>query len=135
MSPRLIAPTNPSANKHLGIEAVGAKFGGAAVILREIVSTAARTEMSKITVFCSPRNVRQFRLPQSPKIVEVECAEAERSAIGRVRWMMHGVAAEVRHRGIDLLLCMGELALLMWQPAYSYSNLSHSATKHFVSAK
>jgi hypothetical protein len=56
---------------HLAIEAVGAKHGGGAVVLGDVLRAAIRSDdIERITIFCSPPEVRKFDMPPSPKLFE-----------------------------------------------------------------
>jgi glycosyltransferase involved in cell wall biosynthesis len=95
------------ARLHLAVEAVGVKHGGGAVVLRDALRAAVRcSEIDRITVFSSPRDVRRFDMPGSEKIVEAPRSYAEESVIGRLHWLTRGVQAEVRALRPDMLVCM-----------------------------
>src|SRR5450631_4362296 len=92
---------------HLAIEAVGAKHGGAAVVLGDVLRAAIRSEdIERVTIFCSPRNVRKFEMPHSPKLFEVPCPGAEASALGRFYWLICGMKEELKTLKPDILVCM-----------------------------
>ena len=92
---------------HLAVEAVGVKHGGGAVVLSDVLRAAVRcSNVERITVFSSPRNVRRFDMPGSEKIIEIPRPYAEKSVIGRLHWLTRGVQEEVRALRPDLLLCM-----------------------------
>jgi glycosyltransferase involved in cell wall biosynthesis len=92
---------------HLAVDAVGAKHGGGAVVLGDVLHAAIRCPaIGKVTVFCSPRRLRRFELPVSPKVAEIECAAAEATFLGRMHWLTRGLASETAALEPDLLLCM-----------------------------
>ena len=73
---------------HLAVDAVGAKYGGGAVVLSDVLNAAIRcSAIGKVTVLCSPRKLRRFELPVSPKLAEIECAAAEATFLGRMHWL------------------------------------------------
>jgi glycosyltransferase involved in cell wall biosynthesis len=92
---------------HLAVEAVGAKHGGGAVVLGDFLRAAIRSEdIERITIFCSPPNVRKFDMPCSPKLFEVPRPDAEGSVLGRFRWLIRGLKQEVKALKPDILVCM-----------------------------
>jgi glycosyltransferase involved in cell wall biosynthesis len=95
------------ANMHLAVEAVGAKYGGGAVVLGDVVRAAIRCgEIERITIFCSPRNVRMFDMPHSQKLFEIPRPYAEGSALGRFYWLNHGLKEDVKAVKADMVACM-----------------------------
>jgi glycosyltransferase involved in cell wall biosynthesis len=92
---------------HLAVDAVGAKYGGGAVVLSDVLNAAIRcSAIGKVTVLCSPRKLRRFELPVSPKLAEIECAAAEATFLGRMHWLTRGLASQAGAMDPDLLLCM-----------------------------
>jgi glycosyltransferase involved in cell wall biosynthesis len=92
---------------HLAVEAVGAKHGGAAVVLGDVLRAAIRSEdIERITFFCSPPGLRKFDMPHSPKLFEVPRPDAEGSALGRLHWLISGLKEEVKTLKPDILVCM-----------------------------
>ena len=76
-------------------------------MLGDVLRAAVRcSEVGRITVFSSPRDVRRFDMPFSEKIVEVPRSYAEESVIGRLHWLTRGVQAGVRALSPDMLVCM-----------------------------
>ena len=91
----------------LAVEAVGAKHGGGAVVLGDVLRAAIRCEdIERITVFCSPRNVRSFDMPLSQKLFEVPQPYAEKSVLGRIHWLNRGLKGSVMALKADLVVCM-----------------------------
>jgi glycosyltransferase involved in cell wall biosynthesis len=92
---------------HLAIEAVGAKHGGGAVVLGDVLRAAIRSDdIERITIFCSPPEVRKFDMPPSPKLFEAPRPDAEGSILGRFRWLTTGLKQEVKTLQPDILVCM-----------------------------
>lgn len=92
---------------HLAIEAVGAKHGGAAVVLGDVLRAAIRCgDIERITVFCSPRGVRKFEMPHCPKLFEVPQPQAEASRLSRFRWLTRGIKEGAEALRADIVLCM-----------------------------
>jgi glycosyltransferase involved in cell wall biosynthesis len=92
---------------HLAVDAVGAKHGGGAVVLGDILRAAIRCgDIVRITVFCSPRNVRSFDMPLSPKLLEVPRPYAEASVLGRFHWLIRGLKEDVTALKADMVVCM-----------------------------
>lgn len=92
---------------HLAIDGVGAKFGGAATVLRELLDAALRNPaVGPITLFCSPGAVRTFALPTSERLQVREEARAESGRFARLLWLAVGLPAAVRRSHADVLLCM-----------------------------
>ncbi len=71
--------------------------------LRAVLRNA---EIGRITVFCSPREVRRFDLPASERLVETLQPFAERSAFGRICWFACGLRTAIHALKPDVLLCM-----------------------------
>lgn len=86
----------------LAIDAVGAKHGGAATVLLDVV-TAARAMADEVVVFCSPAGLRRFDLPPASRVRLVEAAHAE-SPLGRVLWHRRGVGRALARCGADAVL-------------------------------
>lgn len=92
---------------HLAVEAVGAKHGGGAVVLGDVLRAAIRCgEIERITVFCSPRNARNFDMPHSQKLFEVPRPYAEGSALGRLHWLKCGLREDVKALKVNIVACM-----------------------------
>ena len=92
---------------HLAVDAVGAKHGGGAVVLGDVLRAAIRCgDIERITVFCSPRKARNFDMPQSQKLFEVPRAYAERSVLGRLHWLRRGLKKDVKVLKANMLACM-----------------------------
>lgn len=92
---------------HLAVEAVGAKYGGGAVVLGDVLRAAIRCgDIERITVFCSPRNTRNFDMPHSQKLFEAPRPYAEGSALGRLHWLKRGLREDVKMLRANMLACM-----------------------------
>lgn len=93
---------------HLAIDGTGALFGGAAVVLQSYVAAALRLRhVERLTVFLSPRSLRQFQLPQSRRLREVEVGRFFQSSSGRVAWLLGGLPNAVERAGASALICLG----------------------------
>lgn len=89
----------------LAIDAVGAKHGGAASVLLDILRAALGNPCVKeVTVFCSPAGMRRFSLPCSPRLREVGVRLGEAGPVGRIAWQEMGMSRAVA--GADVLLCL-----------------------------
>ena len=96
---------------HLAVDSVGAKSGGGAeVLLSFLRSAVADDRIAALTVFTSPRSVRQFDLPAARKLQERPQPQAE-PALGRVWWYERGLAQEIWRVRPDALLCMNGAGL------------------------
>lgn len=93
---------------HLAIDGVGAKFGGAATVLLELVHAALdHPQLEKVSVFCSPQKRRLFHFPYHPSLEVLERPTVDRNRAARLWWLEHGLAREVRRLGAGRLLCLG----------------------------
>lgn len=91
----------------LAIDAVGAKHGGAASVLLELVQAALNCpEPERVVVFCSPRRMRRFELPRTDRLREVEVEVGEAGPVGRIAWQELGLARAAAAHGVDRLLCL-----------------------------
>lgn len=92
---------------HLAVDAIGIKHSGGATVLLDFLRAALDDpRISQVTVFCSPRAVRRFDLPPSPKLRSVERPLAERSYLARIWWFQVSLARKCRQIGADVLVCM-----------------------------
>ncbi len=92
---------------HIAIDAVGFKHSGAATVLLDFLKAAVHDpRVARLTVFCSPRSVRAFALPEDPKIRSVERPRAEHSYLYRLYWFERGLDRACREAGADVLFCM-----------------------------
>jgi len=86
---------------------VGIKHSGGATVLQDFLKAAIHHErLAQITVFCSPRVSRNFDLPDSRKITEIELPAAENSRVSRLLWFERQLAMRVKQCGADVLVCM-----------------------------
>lgn len=110
------------AGLHLAVDAVGAKHGGGAVVLGDVLRAAIRCEhIDRTTVFCSPRNVRRFDMPHDPNLLEVPRPYAEASALGRFHWLIRGMEEDVKALKADVLVCMNGIGRSPdWVPMMVY---------------
>ena len=92
---------------HLAVDSIGIKCSGTATVLQDFLAAAiADPRLSRITLFCSPRSTRDFDIPRSGKIVEVEEPLAEKSYVYRLWWYQRRLALKVREIGAHGLFCM-----------------------------
>lgn len=95
---------------HLAIDAVGAKFGGTATVLLDLLNAAIiNSRVKQITVFTSPREFRRFDLPTHAKLTEIEVARVDRSRIERLRWSLHRMGNLCNRFHVDIVLCLGNI--------------------------
>src|SRR5437763_748482 len=96
---------------HLAIDGVGHKIAGVAAVFVETLNAAIENEsIAQITVFCSPRSVRSYELPSSPKLVAIEEPRAE-SVFIRHWWYAFGLPGRVKEIRPDALLCLHSAGL------------------------
>jgi glycosyltransferase involved in cell wall biosynthesis len=90
----------------LAIDAVGAKHGGGATVLKALIASALSSrEIGTVVVFCSPRGVRAFDFPEDGRLTVVDIQEAE-SGWGRIRWWRKGLGAAATGLGAHVMLCL-----------------------------
>ncbi len=76
-------------------------------MLLQFIAALLRSEaISRITVFTSPRNKRDFDLPLSPKLEEEICSIAENSYFMRTVWWIYLIAKRCKQRGVHILVSM-----------------------------
>lgn len=93
---------------HLGVDAVGIKHSGGATVLLDFLAAAVSDDrLSKITVFCSPRGARNFDLPQSDKIMEIQLPIVERSYLYQALWFEVLLGRYCKRIATDVLFCAG----------------------------
>lgn len=93
---------------HLAIDGIGARHGGAATVLQDLISAAeSDSRFARVSVFCSPRSQRVFDFPDSSKLTQIECPIATNSRLFRFWWIKRGLSRTVGKIGADVLLCMG----------------------------
>jgi glycosyltransferase involved in cell wall biosynthesis len=96
---------------HLAIEAVGAKHGGAASVLADVITASLATPgLERITVFASPHELREFEFPQDASVSVVEPAWAERG-IGRMAWYLAGLEQALRASRAETVLLLSGVGL------------------------
>jgi glycosyltransferase involved in cell wall biosynthesis len=89
---------------HLAIDAIGAKYGGAATELLDILAAVvAEPRLTKITVFCSPRDKRLFEMPRSDKLIETPKPCIDQNYALRLLWYEWLLGQECSRIGADLL--------------------------------
>src|SRR5690349_21785493 len=98
---------SPVSGLHIAVDAVGIKHSGGATVLQDFLIAALNNErLARITVFTSPRCLRNFSLPESEKIAEVAVPTAERNYLWRAWWLEHELPKRVTQNKADVLLCM-----------------------------
>ncbi|MCK6581253.1 MAG: glycosyltransferase [Anaerolineae bacterium] len=96
----------------MGVDAVGAKFGGAATILLSFLEIAsADPRIEKLSVFTSPRKLRRFDLPFIPKLTEFETPGVDDSRFNRIRWSLYTMGRRCTELGTDVVLCLGNMGI------------------------
>jgi len=91
----------------MAVDALGIKHSGGATVLQDFLMAAIHDDrLAQITVFCSPRVSRNFDLPDSPKITEIELPNAESSRISRLLWFERQLPLRAKQSGADVLICM-----------------------------
>lgn len=101
----------------LAINGVGAKCGGAATVLAEVVEAAlAASEVSRVLVFASPAPMRRFTFPNSNRLEVVDCGWWVESAAGRLGWLAGDFERTARRSKAEALLTLagGGLASGAW---------------------
>ena len=89
---------------HLAIDAVGAKHGGAATVMIDVLNAAiGDPRVARITLFCSPSEKRMFKIPSSAKLIEVPKPWIDKSKIFRLGWYELLLGLESRRVGADIL--------------------------------
>lgn len=93
---------------HLAIDAVGAKHGGAATVLIDVLNAAIdNPRVAKITLFCSPAEKRSFDLPSSAKLIEAPRPWIEENYALRILWYEWFLGYECLRIGADVLFAFG----------------------------
>ena len=93
---------------HVAVEAVGIKHSGGSVVLLDFLEAAcSSTEIEKISVFCSPREARNFDLPSSEKVTEIPQIRAEHSVVARFVWYEHWLQRALISSGAHVSISMG----------------------------
>lgn len=90
---------------HLAIDAVGAKHGGAATVLIDLLNAVIEdVRVTKITLFCSPSKRRLFKMPSSDKLIEAPKPWVDRNYALRILWYEWLLGLECRRIRADVLL-------------------------------
>ena len=91
---------------HLAIDGVGARFGGAATVLQDVVKAAVRCDgLHSITVFTSPSREMHFELPRVSRLQEIPVNGD--GYISRTGWLLHGLRKATEKVSPDVVLCLG----------------------------
>lgn len=92
---------------HLAIDAVGAKHSGAARVALDLIEEAIRDERwHLITVFASPRSLRNFDFPDEPHLQVVERPLEEKNYLARLYWFEWGLGRAAESVKADVLICL-----------------------------
>ena len=92
---------------HLAVDALGIKHSGGAMVLLDVLDALlARDDLTRLSLFTSPRATRRFSLPKDPRIVDYPQPAVERYYPLRVHWYLRGLATAVQRIGAQRLLCM-----------------------------
>lgn len=92
---------------HLAVDAVGAKLGGAAaIVLGTLAAAADCAEIERVTLYCSPRSERRFKLPVADWLDVEDRPDEEGSRSARLRWLTGHLGATACRRGADALLAL-----------------------------
>jgi glycosyltransferase involved in cell wall biosynthesis len=106
---------------HLAVDAVGIKHSGGATVLVDFLAAAAASEqLSKISVFCSPRDSRDFDFPANSRLIEIEQPAAESSRPGRLWWLARGASVAVKRIGADRFLSMNGCSRALQVPQITF---------------
>jgi glycosyltransferase involved in cell wall biosynthesis len=91
---------------HLAIDGVGARFGGAATVLQDVVKAALRCDgIHSVTVFTSPSREMHFELPGVPRLQEI--AVNGNGYTSRTGWLLRGLRKAAEKVSPDVVLCLG----------------------------
>ncbi len=102
----------------VAIEAVGAKFGGAARIAYEAsAALAAHSSVEEVVVFASGPDDRAFAYPASVRVVNKPEAEG---AAGRLEWLNSGLANAVADAGASVVLALNAVGTVPGVPVVNY---------------
>jgi glycosyltransferase involved in cell wall biosynthesis len=91
---------------HLAIDGVGARFGGAATVLKDVVSAALSSNgVGQITVFTNPSQELDFELCKSSRLRKI--VVKRQGYFSRVNWLLYGLKKALKDVKPDVLLCLG----------------------------
>ena len=89
----------------LAFDTVGARFGGTAVVARDVVAASLRcTDVDHVIVFATTRDERQFDFPSDPRLEVIERGRLASSAAARIAWQLAGLPGEARRRGVEVVI-------------------------------
>ena len=89
----------------LAFDTVGARFGGTAVVARDVVTASLSCpDVDHVTVFATARPERQFDFPAHPRLEVVDRGRVSSSGTARIVWQLGALRAEVKKRRVDLLV-------------------------------
>lgn len=92
-------------NIHLAIDAVGARYGGSATELLDILQTVIDDpRIDKVTLFCSPPEKRLFDLQCSTKLFEAPQNLVDKNYPIRLFWYERLLGMKCKKIGADILL-------------------------------
>lgn len=92
---------------HLAIDGVGARHGGAATVLCDLVEAAlSHPAIVRVTTFASPANERRFEFPADERLSIVE-PRGTSGRLERLAWLEVGFARAARRAGATHLVALG----------------------------
>lgn len=102
---------------HLAIDAIGAKTGGAAMILHSILEAALEdSRISRVTLFCSPLKSLRFELPYSAKLVILEQSWPESNRFIYPIWYKILLERQCRKIEADIVYCLSNVGHIRDRP-------------------
>ncbi len=94
-----------TARMRLAFDTVGARFGGTAIVARDVVAASLRCpDVDHVLVFATARPARQFEFPNDPRVEVVELGRLASSGAARIAWQLSAVGVAARRRSSDLLI-------------------------------
>jgi glycosyltransferase involved in cell wall biosynthesis len=97
---------------HLAIDAIGARYGGAAVVAQHAVRAALRNpQVKQVTVFGSIERLRRFSWPVDSRLQVVEPGYPDQNLPARMAWPLVGLRRLVTELGVDRLLCLSNAGI------------------------
>jgi glycosyltransferase involved in cell wall biosynthesis len=90
---------------HLVINAVGAKFGGAATVFLDVLRAAiSHRKVGHVTALVSPAGIREFELPQGDNLSGVDVPRVDSSRVHKAWWAEHELSVRARELRADVVL-------------------------------
>lgn len=89
----------------LAIDTVGARLGGTAMVMRDIVAAATRIPgVEHITVFATAKPARQFEFASDPKLKVVDISGFAAGNLGRIPWQLRQLGKKAIDLDVDLVI-------------------------------